>query len=118
MARWGEGSPYRASFDFEGRYVIRTVDFAPTKLRRKDFWAPSCAILFCAGLMSAVAFAAALHSPANDTVVVAGAFDCRAHPIAPAWFLRLACESATEAAEATSIPAHLENVSDSRHAIS
>ena len=75
----GEGSPYSASLDFQGRYVIRTVDFALTRIRRYDFCAQSRAIC-CAGLMSAVTFAAALRSPINsspinDMAVIAGAFD-------------------------------------------
>jgi hypothetical protein len=100
MAPFGEGSPYWASFNFEGRYVIRTVDFTPPRIRRNDFRTQGSAI-FCAGLMSAVTFAAALHSPTND-MMVAGAVDRRAYPITPARFLSLACASATEASvEAT-----------------
>ncbi len=82
----GEGSPNSASFDSESRYVIRTVDFAPTRLRRYDLWAQSSAI-FCAGLMpvvtfAAVNFAAALCFPISDMAVIAGAFDRGAHACA------------------------------------
>lgn len=82
----GEGSPNSASFDSESRYVIRTVDFAPARLRRYDLWAQSRAI-FCAGLMlvvtfAAVNFAAALHLHVSDMAVIAGAFDHAAHACA------------------------------------
>ena len=104
----------------EGRYVIRTIDFEPTRIRRNDFWAQSSTI-FCAGLMSAVTFAAALHSPRNDMVVVAGAFDHRAHPIAPARFLVLLLDLQQMASvEERGAPKSCisRTFSDSSHAIS
>lgn len=79
----------------ESRCVIRTVDFAPTRMRRYNFWAQGSAI-FCAGLMSAVAFAAALYSPVNDVAVIEGASPRGAHASAPTTFLNLPSASATE----------------------
>jgi hypothetical protein len=116
MAPWG----WDHSIGREGRCVIRTIDFAPTRIRRNDFWAQSSTIC-CAGLMSAVTFATALHSPTNDMAVDAGAFDHRAHPIALARFLSLASAFATDGLGGGNEHAqvlHLEDVSASSHAIS
>lgn len=90
--------------------MIRTVDFAPTNIRRNDFWAASSAI-FCAALMWAVTFAAAVHSPTNQMAVVAGAFDCRA--ASRAGLVREPCLCICN----MNTPEHLEDVSDSCHAL-
>jgi hypothetical protein len=79
----------------ESRYVIRTVDFAPRRMRRYNFWAQGSAI-FCAALMSAGTFAAALYSPGSDLAVIADAFPRGAHASAPTTFLNLPSASASE----------------------
>jgi hypothetical protein len=61
--RYGDNGPAREGSPIGRRYVIRTVEFAPRRIRRDDFWLRSSAI-FCASfasLMSTVTFAAALH---------------------------------------------------------
>ncbi len=86
---------YRALFESESRYVIRTVDFAPTSIRRYNFW-PQGSARFCAAVMSAVAFAAALHSSVSDRPELAGSLAPEAHASAPMIFSSLPSASATE----------------------
>jgi hypothetical protein len=75
--------------------VIRTIDFAPTSQGRYEFLAQRSAI-FCAGLVSAVTFAVALYSPADDMAVIAGAFQRGAHAFAPTTASSLSSAATTQ----------------------
>jgi hypothetical protein len=101
----GKGVLLTGSFDSESCYV--TVGFALPRVRRYDFLAQISA-LFCAGLASIIAVMAALRSPTNDTVVIAGA----SHPIPPlptsATSLGLAASPSETSDHGTRATLHLE----------